>query len=72
MEANKAILRNIQEIVKTVWQTMNHKDSMEQGSPLYEYLRSDDRSDASEYQFARENDNKVTHLQRMAIPFSHV
>ena len=72
-QANKAMLKNIHDIVKTVWQTMNQKDSKEQGLPRFEYLRSDDRSDASEYQFgAKENDNKVTNLQRMAIPFKRM
>ena len=50
-QANQAMLKNIQEIIKTVWQTMSQKDSIEQGSPRFEYLRADDRSDASEYQF---------------------
>ena len=72
-KGNQTMLKNIHEIIKTVWQTMNQKDSIGQGLPRFEYLRSDDRSDASEYQFgARENENRVTHLQRMAIPFKRM
>jgi len=75
-QANQKILINLDKIVQSIWQTVKTQDMMEKGSPRFEYLRSDERSDKKEYKNVKEDhygkEDRVTHLQKLSIPFKRM